>query len=204
MNIHALLFKRLYLPLLMLYSSMATGCNQLPEHSKDEECAAGNKLCWVMQRETQTTLADKKWQFDSCWEIQAGLLSNKRFPVPAMLNGADCIATLPPSVIAASGGKYRLWLKSQSFLANPGSQVIVRIIKQDSMVPQILFQGREQGNLAVNADMRSAVDTSVHSIAFDAPAGSMLQLILRAAPFETLDAAVWQISELGLIESTEP
>jgi hypothetical protein len=121
-----------------------------------------------------------------------------------MLNGADCIATLPPSVIAASGGKYRLWLKSQSFLANPGSQVIVRIIKQDSMVPQILFQGREQGNLAVNADMRSAVDTSVHSIAFDAPAGSMLQLVLRAAPFETLDAAVWQISELGLIESTEP
>ena len=203
MNIHALLFKRLYLPLLMLYSSMATGCNQLPEHSKDEECAAGNELCWVMQRETQTTLVDKGWQFDPCWEIQAGLLSNKRFPVPSMLNGADCIATLPPSIIADSGGKYRLWLNSQSSLANPGSQAIVWMIRKDSMMPQVLLQGREQGNLGANADMRSAMDTSVQSIAFDAPAGSMLQLVLRAAPFETLDAAVWQISELKVIKVIE-
>ena len=199
MNIHVLLFKRLYLPLLMLYSCMGTGCGQLPEHIKGPECAEGNNFCWVMQRETQTTLEGKKWQFDPCWEIQAGLLSNKRFPVPSMLNGADCIATLPPSIIADSGGKYRLWLKSQSSLANPGSQAIVWMIRKDSMMPQVLLQGREQGNLAANAD-----GISVQSIAFDAPAGSMLQLVLRAAPFETLDAAVWQISELKVIEVMKP
>jgi hypothetical protein len=157
-----------------------------------------------MELETQTSLAGKGWLFDSCWGIQSGQLSNERFPVPSMVNGADCIATVPPSVIAASGGKYRLWLKSQSALANPGSQAIVWIIEKGSMMPQVLLRGREQGNLAANADMRSAMDVSVQSVAFDAPAGSMLQVVLRAAPFETLEPGAWQISELAVIKPTQP
>jgi hypothetical protein len=200
MNINLLLFKCLLPALLLLCICMGTGCSDLtPEHYNGQECLENDTRCWVMARETQATLVGKGWQFDLCWGIQSGQMSNQRFPVPSVDNGADCTATLPPTSIADSGGRYRLWLKSQSALSNPGSQAIVWIIEKGSMMPHVLLRGREQGNLAANADMRSAMDTSVQSIAFDAPAGSMLQLVLRAAPFETLEAAAWQISELAVL-----
>lgn len=199
MNTQILSFMRILPALLLPYTWLGVGCipEQTPAQANLPECAEGGDSCWVMQRETQTSLEGKKWQFEPCWGLSAGLLSNQHFPVPSMVNGADCIATLPPAIVA-KGGRYRLWLHSSSSLSNPGSQAIVWLLESGSMMPQVLLRGREQGNLVAQTDMQQSAGTSVQSVVFVAPVGASLQLVLRAAPFETLEAGAWQISELSV------